>query len=41
MDLKTKALVVLLVSITFLSLGISYLQYIGLDGILSGMSTNP
>nr|MDO8116235.1 efflux RND transporter permease subunit [Candidatus Sigynarchaeota archaeon] len=31
----------LLIAVTFLSLGISYLQYLGLDGILGTMSAAP
>jgi hypothetical protein len=41
MDAKIKMLVMVLVAVTFLSIGISYAQYLGLGGILAGMSTGP
>ncbi len=41
MDTKIKMLVMVLVAVTFLSIGISYTQYVGLGGILAGMSVGP
>ncbi len=41
MDTKIKMLVLVLLAVTFLSIGISYVQYAGLGGILAGMSVAP
>ena len=41
MDSKIKMLLIVLVAVTFLSIGISYVQYAGLGGVLAGMSVGP
>nr|MDO8115195.1 hypothetical protein [Candidatus Sigynarchaeota archaeon] len=41
MDAKIKTLVIILMAVTFLSIGISYLQYAGLGNILTNMSPSP
>ncbi len=41
MDAKIKMLVIVLLAMTFLSIGISYLQYTRLGEVLAGMSTGP
>ncbi len=41
MDTKIKMLVIVLVAVTFLSIGISLVQYEKLGGILSDMSVAP
>ena len=41
MDTKIKMLVMVLVAVTFLSIGISYVQYASLGGVLAGMSIGP
>jgi hypothetical protein len=38
MDTKVKALVAILIAVTFLSLGIAYAQYGGLAAVLAHMS---
>jgi hypothetical protein len=41
MEAKIKMLVMLLLAVTLLSIGISYVQYAGLGSVLAGMSTAP
>ncbi len=41
MDTKIKMLVIVLVAVTLLSIGISYVQYESLGGVLARMSANP
>nr|MDO8084651.1 hypothetical protein [Candidatus Sigynarchaeum springense] len=41
MDTKIKMLVLVLLAVTFLSIGISYMQYASLGGVLAGMSSSP
>jgi hypothetical protein len=41
MEAKIKMLVMVLVAVTLLSIGISYVQYASLGGVLAGMSVTP
>lgn len=41
MDAKIKMLIIVLVAVTFLSIGISYVQYESLGGVLEGMGAVP
>jgi hypothetical protein len=38
MDQKAKTLVIILLAVTFLSIGIAYIQYLGLGDVLKVMS---
>ncbi|HME55696.1 MAG TPA: hypothetical protein VKM55_26050 [Candidatus Lokiarchaeia archaeon] len=41
MDQKIKMLVVLVIAVTFLSIGISFLQYASMTSVLASMSLSP
>lgn len=41
MDTKIKMLVMVLLAVTLLSIGISYVQYASLGSVLAGMSVAP
>ena len=41
MDQKVKMLVILVIAVTFLSIGLSYLQYVNAASVLAKMSLGP
>ena len=41
MDTRVKTFIVILLAVTFLSIGIAYLQHLGLDNVLDSMSAAP
>ncbi len=41
MDVKIKMLVLVIIGVTFLSIGISYLQYVSAGTVLANMSVKP